>query len=139
MQISNAGGRDHHAVSAAVVLRGGAVLLCHRHQDRQWFPDVWDLPGGHIEPGESSAAAIQRELLEELGIHAQVDGHAPVRSMEISSTLRIDVWVITQWTGQPTNLAPEEHDAIEWVPVSELDEWDLAHSALYAVIAEVST
>jgi len=44
---------------------------------------------------------------------------------------------VDRW--EPTDLAPEEHDAIEWVPVPELDEWDLAHGALYEVIADVST
>ena len=31
----------------------GRVLMVHRHPDRRWYPDCWDLIGGHIEPGES--------------------------------------------------------------------------------------
>ena len=26
---------------------GERILLCHRRPDRAWYPDVWDLPGGH--------------------------------------------------------------------------------------------
>jgi 8-oxo-dGTP pyrophosphatase MutT (NUDIX family) len=29
---------------------------------------VWDLPGGHVLPGEESAEALVRELTEELGV-----------------------------------------------------------------------
>jgi 8-oxo-dGTP pyrophosphatase MutT (NUDIX family) len=42
-----------HQVVAAMLLRADSVLLCHRSSDRAWYPDVWDLPGGHIETNES--------------------------------------------------------------------------------------
>jgi 8-oxo-dGTP diphosphatase len=34
-----------------------------RHTDR----DTWEIPGGHIEPGESPGEAAARELMEETG------------------------------------------------------------------------
>jgi len=37
-------------------VRDGCVLLCHRHPNRQWYPNVWDVPGGHIEADESPTA-----------------------------------------------------------------------------------
>src|SRR5215467_12963763 len=43
------------------------VLLCHRSAQRRWYPDVWDLPGGHVEPEELLAAALARELREGSG------------------------------------------------------------------------
>lgn len=38
----------------------------------------WDLPKGHIEPGESSAEAACREVLEETGIVASIVGEKPL-------------------------------------------------------------
>ncbi|MGY1698758.1 NUDIX domain-containing protein [Geodermatophilus sp. SYSU D00766] len=35
---------------------------------RRWYPDAWDFPGGHLEPGEDEPAAPARELSEELGV-----------------------------------------------------------------------
>ena len=48
---------------AVVIARYGGRLLWCRHRDRQ----TWEIPGGHIEPGESALEAAARELQEETG------------------------------------------------------------------------
>ena len=55
-------------IVAAFLRDGNRVLLCHRSARRRWYPDVWDLPGGHVESGELPGRALVRELREELGI-----------------------------------------------------------------------
>ena len=44
-------GRVHHVV-AGVLVAGNRVVLGHRSTARRWYPDVWDVIGGHVEPGE---------------------------------------------------------------------------------------
>src|SRR6202044_4104637 len=56
------------AIVAAVLVRDGRVLLCLRSPQRRWSPCMWDLPGGHVEHGESDPVALARELCEELGV-----------------------------------------------------------------------
>jgi ADP-ribose pyrophosphatase YjhB (NUDIX family) len=51
-----------------VVIHGGRVLVHRGEKD-----DFWTLPGGRVEFGESAAAALERELHEELGIETKVE------------------------------------------------------------------
>ena len=50
------------------VIRGGRVLLVRRSPSARFYPDVWDLFGGHVDGGESLEEALRREAREELGI-----------------------------------------------------------------------
>jgi 8-oxo-dGTP diphosphatase len=58
-------------VVAALIVRGGEVLICQRRPD-QPMGLQWEFPGGKIEPGESAEEALARELDEELGIRAVI-------------------------------------------------------------------
>jgi len=51
-------------VAGALVMSDGRILLEHRTAPER----VWDTPGGKLEPGEPAAAALARELREELGV-----------------------------------------------------------------------
>ncbi|MCK6572057.1 NUDIX domain-containing protein [Myxococcota bacterium] len=57
-------------VCGVVLLRGDAVLLERRPPDAALSPGLWDTPGGKLEPGETAAVALRRELAEELALDA---------------------------------------------------------------------
>ncbi|MCX6763595.1 MAG: NUDIX domain-containing protein [Candidatus Moranbacteria bacterium] len=49
-------------IARAIILRENKILIC-RSQGHPW----WFFPGGHIEFGEKSAEALEREIQEEIG------------------------------------------------------------------------
>lgn len=55
-----------------VALRDGALLLVERASDPH--AGMWSIPGGHVEPGETLAAAVERELREETGLAVRCGG-----------------------------------------------------------------
>jgi 8-oxo-dGTP pyrophosphatase MutT (NUDIX family) len=96
-----------------MLIRDGRVLLVHRSPDRPVYPGVWDFPGGHVEPDESGADALVRELAEEL--HVAVA--APPGQAELvlaTEDYRVRIWVIRDWRGVARNVQPEEHDDLAW-------------------------
>jgi 8-oxo-dGTP diphosphatase len=57
-------------VAAGVIVRGEDVLVCRRRAtDRH--PLQWEFPGGKLEPGETFAQGLVRELREELGVETR--------------------------------------------------------------------
>jgi 8-oxo-dGTP diphosphatase len=114
-------------LSVAALVRDGLVLLAHRHPSRRWYPDCWDLVGGHVEPNELPHQAVTRECLEELGVH--VHDPQPIPMTVSDPTLAMHAFLVTRWEGEPVNAAPEEHDDLRWFRPSELADLTMAHPA----------
>lgn len=88
------------------------MLLAHRHPGRRWYPDCWDLVGGHIEDGESPLDAVVRECAEEIGV--VVDDPTPFDVTIDDPALEPHAFLVTRWSGEIANCAPEEHDGLGW-------------------------
>ena len=101
------------------LIRRGRVLLVRRAPTRRFYPDMWDLFGGHVEAGESAEDALRREGREELGVD--------VESFELLGTdwdpveqVGYAVFSVSSWSGEPVNAAPHEHTAIGWFSADAL-------------------
>jgi len=114
-----------HRVVGAALVRDGRVLLAHRPPGRRWYPDVWDLPGGHVDDGETPAAALAREVHEELGVRIDVPAVAP-DAVLTADGLHLSAWVVRRWEGDVVNAAADEHDELRWVDPAGVAELPLA-------------
>jgi 8-oxo-dGTP diphosphatase len=119
---------DRTQVVAGLLRRDQRILLCHRRADRSHYPDVWDLPGGRVEPGEALVETLRRELEEELGIVARPSQTTPWATL-INDTLQLHIFVVDDWAEEPANVALDEHDEIRWISRDELGELILADNA----------
>ena len=119
--------RARVAVGAAI-FRGEQILLLHRSSQAS-NPGAWDLPGGHVEPGETLARAARREVREETGYDVRIGPlfHAEVfGSVSKRGKIRPTVGVYFHCAA-PTRKAPrldrEEHTEYAWVRASELEDY----------------
>ena len=117
-------------VAAAIIHRAQSTLLTRRRPGSH-LPDLWEFPGGKVEPGESFTDALRRELREELGIEVEVldefhtvTHHYPETSVE----LHFFNCAIVQ--GEPRAIEVAE---FRWVNSSDLLSYDFPEADLELV------
>ncbi|MEU5552844.1 NUDIX hydrolase [Micromonospora sp. NPDC047793] len=121
----------------ALIVKGDRVLLVRKATDDPHNPGRWELPGGRLKQNESLDAALQREVMEEVGLAV-----VPGRPLAIWS------WRLGDGPEAPTVVAvarlcnveeaevsfdgheaDDYIDGYEWFAKSEVLEQDLIPSA----------
>ncbi|MEM6454449.1 MAG: NUDIX domain-containing protein [Acidobacteriota bacterium] len=111
--------RAIHVVGAALI-DGPTCLAARRALGRQ-DAGCWEFPGGKIEPGESPAAALARELAEELDLRIAVGrwlGRGQHRRRPDAPTIVLDVYLAHLPSRQRPRL--RDHDAVGWFAARDL-------------------
>lgn len=104
----------HVAAVAVLVIDDGHVLSLRRAVTKDASPGVWEALSGRIEPGEEPLDAARREVLEESGLHVDVEP----RPWAAYAANRIgEPMVVVVYRATPTDrnvVLSEEHDAFAW-------------------------
>ncbi len=108
-------------VTAGIILDGERILICQRHRMDKYGLQ-WEFPGGKVGDGEGLQASLRRELLEELGIEAEV-GDEVFRLQHRYPDRHVEVvfFRVSSFRGQPRNVVFE---SIEWVLRSKLRDYN---------------
>ena len=109
-------------VVAAILEREGRILIGQR-QPEQSHPLKWEFPGGKVEPGETAAQALSRELQEELGI-LRASGDEMLRyeyRYAGKRPITLIFFRVTSFEGEPRNLIFRD---LRWVAHKELGGFD---------------
>jgi 8-oxo-dGTP diphosphatase len=104
-------------VAAAVILRADGAFLLARRPEGKVYAGWWEFPGGKVEAGEPPAAALSRELHEELGIEVRKAWPWLTRVFTYEhATVRLNFFRVTEWAGDPH---PREAQTLAWQRLDE--------------------
>lgn len=114
---------------AAGILRdaAGRILIAQRPAGGH-AGGFWEFPGGKLQPGESAAEALVRELREEIGI--QVEAATPYmayRHEYPERSVELHVFLVERYAGEPRGV---EGQPLRWVTVDEFSSAGLLEADL---------
>ena len=126
-------------VAVGVIVDGRSRVLLTRRAGHVHQGGLWECPGGKVEAGESLAAALDRELREELSI-------TPLRTTSLlevqhdysDKSVLLDVHVVWEFAGKPQAL---EGQPMAWVGASELAAYAFpaANEPIVAAVVKLLT
>jgi len=122
---------------SAVIIKEGRILVLKRIEEP--FNDMWDLPGGYIDAGETPEQAIKREIKEELGVDANIDfigcfpGTASWKDKEFPI---ISHAYIAELTGE-LKLNTSENSSFNWIPISDINLKEIAFDSNKRIVEYV--
>ncbi|MBN1378454.1 MAG: Nudix family hydrolase [Gammaproteobacteria bacterium] len=116
--------------AAAIVDEQNRVLVTQRAKNSHQG-GKWEFPGGKCKKGETIKEALDRELMEELGINPIEPAHLITLTHAYpEKTVTLSVWKVRSYSGIPH---ARESQPLLWQAVSELDP-DLFPAADHGII-----
>ena len=115
-------------IVGAIIVDGLAAsrrLLAARRTAPTWAAGRWEFVGGKVEPNEAPEAALQREVMEELGVEVELgDELLGPRggTWPITSALRMRLWFCAITSGIPQ--LTSAHDDLRWLTPGQ---WHTVH------------
>lgn len=111
--------------ASAFIYHDGKVLAVRRSDHETSFAGYYEIPGGHIEIGESYEAGLQREVKEETGLDVTVlHPYFAFTYLSPNSGRHIgEVHFLAELTdsAQAVLLNPDEHSEYQWIEASQID------------------
>jgi 8-oxo-dGTP diphosphatase len=107
-------------VVAGALIIDDTLLVAQRDRPAQ-LAGLWELPGGKVRLAESDAAALARELAEELGIEVSV-GARLGDDVTLNDTTTLRAYLVTQICDRVARA--HDHRALRWAAASELERLD---------------
>ncbi len=110
--------------AGAVLHRGGEICLIRR----AWDPGrgLWSFPGGFVDLGEETSAAALREVVEETGYRARLEGLVGVYRSLGPRGIHVVLVAYSATPTSETDRGCEEVQEVRWYPTAELPWTELA-------------
>lgn len=113
------------AGKAVVINQKGNILLLKRSANETHLENMWDVPGGSLEHGETPYESLRREVKEEAGIGIKVKDTVNTWSFIHDNNIhRFGATYICDAFNTEVNLS-EEHSEYQWIDIEDIAEMDI--------------
>ena len=114
---------------AARAIHKGKILLVK--EARGNYQNLWGLPKGSVDEGESPESAVLRELSEETGVNGTIIGLSAVRSTLYKRKPAVFLCYDVSIESNQTSISTDEIDEIKWVDLEELKNLDWVSQTMH--------
>ncbi|HKB88853.1 MAG TPA: NUDIX domain-containing protein [Patescibacteria group bacterium] len=130
----------HEVVITAIIVKDGKYLITKRSPNKKRFPNMWTVPGGHLEtkdyinlPKETEfywynvlEKVLRREVKEEVGIEIKnIEYVTSLATVHPDGTPSLVISCIADYVKGKIKLQKEETDEFAWVTLKEAKKYDL--------------
>lgn len=107
----------------ALLRDGDRYLLLRRAATKDFAAGAWECVTGRVDQGEGFAAAVRREVAEELGVAVTPEYLLATthfyRGTAVPENELVGVVYLCSWAGEQPITLSAEHDAFRWVTAVE--------------------
>jgi 8-oxo-dGTP diphosphatase len=113
-------------VVCAVIKDAAQRILLAQRPAHKHLGLKWEFAGGKVEPNEPPAAALVREIREELACDIVIDHALPPFTHDYGSVVIEMIPFVCHLAPHSNAPHPHEHIALTWVTLDEIQNIDLA-------------
>ncbi len=112
---------------AFIYNKNSQIFLPRRAPTKSFLPDAFELPGGHVEFGESLHEALIREIQEEFEVDLVVEEpfYAFTYVSRNGETHTVEVDFFARFKDENPNIVlhPDDHSEFAWIDKNQVDQY----------------
>lgn len=112
-------------VAICFIKKSDGEILFLKRQIHKPEGNTWGIPGGKLDPGETPAQAVIREVSEETGLQLEKDSIKYLGKAYLHSSRDVTLHVfeadLPKDTLSQVHINPQEHQAYVWLPLNRAD------------------